>query len=209
MKVAVFGLPASGKGTVCEKISKKYKLKHISSGDILREYFANSTNAKSMESNINKGGFATDEFIIKLLKNKVPSDNYLLDGFPRTMEQIDVFDLDVGILVNVTKEEAVNRMNIRSKEADRVDDNQKAFLKRLEMYENETYPVIKELEKRNKLIVINGMGSKKEVWNEVKNAMSNWVLNLPSNTDRQIMNEALTHGMNDSLPPKDTEERIL
>ncbi|OQS54109.1 adk [Ecytonucleospora hepatopenaei] len=136
-KIAIFGLPASGKGTLAEKIAKQFNLKHISSGDILRREFKenkinnnnsnttnkinitnsntnnNSNTTNDQESSINKGGFATDEYIINLLSNYVPDDNYILDGFPRTIAQIDVFDIDMGILIDVSEEVALKRMEIR------------------------------------------------------------------------------------------------
>lgn len=158
MKVAIFGLPASGKGTLCQSIAETFTIKHISSGDILRSYFAKN---KEATDTISGGGFATDELVIGLLRAEI-GDSYLLDGFPRNITQIDVFPVDFAIYLKADYEICLQRALSRGGE--RADDKPEIFKKRVKIYEDCTLPVIEEFKKRGCLIEIDGGLSKEEVF---------------------------------------------
>lgn len=93
MKLILLGPPGAGKGTQCKRISEKYKLTHLSSGDILRaERAAGSDLGKKAQSYMDSGGLVPDDLIIDMMIKAIKQTSdagYLLDGFPRTVAQAD------------------------------------------------------------------------------------------------------------------------
>jgi len=116
--------PAAGKGTQSKLVSKKYNIPHISTGDLLRnEIQTCSELGKSIKLEIDKGHFVSDEIIFDLLKNRLNQDDckngYILDGFPRNLNQAREYDKmleslnkDIGyvILLDLDKETAKKRI---------------------------------------------------------------------------------------------------
>lgn len=117
MNIILLGAPGAGKGTQAVKIAEKYKIPHISTGDILRKNIKEGTPiGKKAKSYIDKGALVPDEVVIEIVKNRLEEtdciDGYLLDGFPRTKPQakaLDEFaaidtvlniDIDLNILVD-------------------------------------------------------------------------------------------------------------
>lgn len=172
MRIAIFGSPASGKGTLAKRLSKEFKLKHISTGEILRKYFKKN----KKHSVIDKGEFVSDELIIKLVKNICPDDNYLLDGIPRTLNQIDVFKIDIAIHIRCSYETANQRMLRRNE--NRADDNLDIFAKRLNLYSQKTVPVINEFSKRNIIIHVDGENTIDVVFEEVKAKLQQYIISF-------------------------------
>ncbi|KAL6122017.1 hypothetical protein NUSPORA_00971 [Nucleospora cyclopteri] len=169
-KFAIMGLPASGKGTQAEILSKEFNLTHISTGDLIRELI-NMKKADEFTYNQQKtahckainllndynpatGKYMSDTKMIEILKQFLPEDNYLLDGFPRTIQQVDAVDIDLVIFINVRKETALKRMLSRNQ--NRSDDNVRAFQRRLNEFQEKTQPVIDEFRKRGQLIEVDG-----------------------------------------------------
>ena len=109
MKNLVFlGAPGAGKGTQAKRISEKYGIPHISTGDILRANIKAGTElGKLAKSYIDKGALVPDEVIIKVMESRLAEadckNGYLLDGFPRTIEQAKALDkiTDVTLAVNI------------------------------------------------------------------------------------------------------------
>ena len=109
MKNLVFlGAPGAGKGTQAKRISEKYDIPHISTGDILRANIKEGTElGKLAKSYIDKGALVPDEVIIKVMQARLAEDDckkgYLLDGFPRTIEQAKALDniTTVTLAVNI------------------------------------------------------------------------------------------------------------
>lgn len=93
----ILGPPGSGKGTQAQKISQRYQIPHISTGDILRENIENNTVlGQEAKEYMNKGELVPDELIIQMMDDRLHHDDvqnagygYLLDGFPRTIEQAE------------------------------------------------------------------------------------------------------------------------
>ncbi|ORD94879.1 KAD [Enterospora canceri] len=165
MKVAVFGLPASGKGTLCARLKEKMNLTHISSGDLLREYMSEMGSSCSLGKTLGNGNFAGDELIIHLIRNALPSDGYLLDGFPRRISQKGVFPVDVAVFIRIEVDTAVERMRDRAEKEEvvRSDDNTDAFRQRIKNYNELTMPVIEAFRAENRLIEVDGEREKDEV----------------------------------------------
>ena len=96
MKLILLGPPGAGKGTQCKRIIEKYKLAHLSSGDILRaERAAGSELGRKAQSYMDSGGLVPDDLIIDMMIGaikKASADGYVLDGFPRTVVQAEGLD---------------------------------------------------------------------------------------------------------------------
>lgn len=127
MKIIMLGAPGAGKGTQAKMIADKYKVPHISTGDIFRANIKNGTEL-GMEAKkyMDQGQLVPDELTVKILLDRVAQDDcengYVLDGFPRTIPQAEVLDealtklgesIDYAINVDVPDENIVKRMGGR------------------------------------------------------------------------------------------------
>ncbi|XP_052190184.1 adenylate kinase, chloroplastic isoform X2 [Diospyros lotus] len=121
LKVMISGAPASGKGTQCELISKKYGLVHIAAGDLLRaEVSAGSENGKQAKEFMEKGQLVPDEIVVMMVKDRLSQSDsqengWLLDGYPRSLSQATAlkgfgFQPDIFILLEVSEDNLVERV---------------------------------------------------------------------------------------------------
>ncbi|MBO6148499.1 MAG: adenylate kinase [Lachnospiraceae bacterium] len=127
MKIIMLGAPGAGKGTQAKRISEKYGIPHISTGDIFRANIKEGTAlGKEAKSYMDEGKLVPDELTVRILLDRVSKDDckggYLLDGFPRTIPQAEVLDkelekagdrVDFAIDVEVPDESIVKRMSGR------------------------------------------------------------------------------------------------
>ncbi len=127
MKIIMLGAPGAGKGTQAKMLAEKYKIPHISTGDIFRANIKNGTElGRQAKEYMDKGLLVPDELTVKILLDRVAqadcSDGYVLDGFPRTIPQAEVLDealtklgekIDFAINVDVPDENIVKRMSGR------------------------------------------------------------------------------------------------
>lgn len=119
MKLILLGPPGAGKGTQAAKIAERYSLAHISTGDMLRAEIASMTplgmKAKAL---IDGGELVPDDIIIGMVENRIKQDDcvngFLLDGFPRTIEQaeclLEFSDIDRAVCITVPDEQIIDRM---------------------------------------------------------------------------------------------------
>jgi len=124
MRLILLGPPGAGKGTQAEGIKKEFNIPHISTGDIFRENIKNNTElGKKAQEYMNKGLLVPDELVVDLVKDRLSKEDckkgFLLDGFPRTIEQAKALDkvldkinqkLDRAININVDEEILVERI---------------------------------------------------------------------------------------------------
>ena len=108
MRVVLLGPPGAGKGSQAEKISKKYGIVHISTGNIMREFRDNKTElGYILDAYMSKGLLVPDDITLKIVKERIEKDDckdgYLLDGFPRTIPQAEEFEsfLGVDVVINL------------------------------------------------------------------------------------------------------------
>ncbi|WP_026525898.1 MULTISPECIES: adenylate kinase [unclassified Butyrivibrio] len=127
MKIIMLGAPGAGKGTQAKMIAEKYKVPHVSTGDIFRANIKNGTElGKKAKEYMDKGQLVPDELTVEILLDRVAQEDckngYVLDGFPRTIPQADVLDkeltklgdkVDFAINVDVPDENIVRRMSGR------------------------------------------------------------------------------------------------
>ena len=127
MKIIMLGAPGAGKGTQADKIAEKYRIPHISTGDIFRANIKNGTElGKKAKTYMDQGLLVPDELVVDLVVDRVNQDDcengYVLDGFPRTIPQAEALTealekmgqkVDFAIDVNVPDENIVKRMGGR------------------------------------------------------------------------------------------------
>ena len=126
MRVVLLGAPGAGKGTQCKRLVDKYGLLHLSSGDILRQERAAETElGKKAQSYMDSGGLVPDEVIVEMMAgaiSKSPQSGFVLDGFPRTVEQAVELDkllaltgkkIDVVVNLKIADEKVAARMTGR------------------------------------------------------------------------------------------------
>ncbi|MGE5356979.1 MAG: adenylate kinase [Deltaproteobacteria bacterium] len=180
--IILFGPPGSGKGTQATSIEEKYKLHHVSTGDLFRYELKNNTEVgKQIQKFLDSGQLVPDEITIKMLKNKILSysnpNGFLLDGFPRNIAQADALiqlfkelDSDVHLLVSldVPEEEIVARILNRGKTSGRSDDNDESVIRgRYKVYEEVTDPVFEYFGKMNKASKVDGIGTIEEIFGRI------------------------------------------
>jgi len=188
--IFVCGGPGSGKGTQCEKIVKKYGFKHLSSGDLLREEVASgSVRGERLNAMMQSGELVPLETVLQLVKDAMlktghTTNGYLIDGYPREVEQGIKFESMIApckavLYFEVSDREMTSRLLNRGKTSGRIDDNAKTILKRLQTFHNATAPVTKYYGERRKLITINAERSPDEIFAEVEENVDRVILKDP------------------------------
>ncbi|GAA3454408.1 adenylate kinase [Dactylosporangium matsuzakiense] len=166
-RILMVGAPGSGKGTQADSIAKQFGITHIASGDLLRRHIADGTAiGKTVEDIVNKGELVPDALIMDMLRKPVMAANetggYVLDGFPRTVEQAEAAyrtagTLGVGVQIavhlEVPEEELIRRLLARARGAD---DTEDVIRHRIKVYEEKTRPLLEYYASRETLIQVNG-----------------------------------------------------
>ena len=173
INLILFGPPGSGKGTQAKNLVKRYKLLHISTGDLFRYEMGNDTPlGKKAKSYIEKGQLVPDEVTIGMLKNKVDAnpdvEGYIFDGFPRTVPQAEALDkllkskkqtITRLLQLDVDDEEIVKRLLERGKTSGRADDTDESVIRnRIKVFKSETSPVFDFYTKQDKSVMVKGTG---------------------------------------------------
>jgi adenylate kinase len=178
--VFVLGGPGSGKGTQCERIVAKYGYQHLSAGDLLRDEVASGSEAGKMCSEIMKEGKLVPMAVtIQLLKNAMVrsgKDKFLIDGFPRALDQ--AFEFEKGIMkpravlfFDCPMEVMEERLLNRGKTSGRADDNAETIKKRFVTFTEQSLPVTDHYAKEGKLHKISAVPAPDEVFGEVVKAL--------------------------------------
>ena len=166
-RLLLIGAPGAGKGTQAEHIAERYQIAHISSGDLLRKHMADDTYiGRQARSYVERGDLVPDRIVMNMLYQPVieasKNGGYVLDGFPRTVEQAKAAyetagDLGVAVQVavhiDVPDEELVRRLLARKRGAE---DTAEVIAHRIEVYRERTMPMLDYYAEREKLIVVNG-----------------------------------------------------
>jgi len=186
LNIIICGAPGCGKGTQSDLIVEKYKLQHLSTGDLLRKEIAGKTELGIIaESYISKGNLVPDEMIISILSKNIEAfgndiKGIILDGFPRTVAQAEALEemmrkngKEINVLVDlsVEKQELIDRLLKRGETSGRSDDNLETITKRLEVYETQTAPVSSFYKNLNKYADINGMGTIDEIFGRIASVL--------------------------------------
>lgn len=182
--IVIFGAPGSGKGTQSDLMIKKYGLGHISTGDVLRNEIKNETElGKTAKQYIDKGQLIPDGLMIDILANVYDSygkehQGIIFDGFPRTIPQAEALKkmLDerghkvaAMIELDVPEDELMKRLIKRGQESGRSDDNEETIRKRLNVYHNQTAPLIEWYSNENIHYHIDGFGELDRIFSDISN----------------------------------------
>jgi adenylate kinase len=170
----LFGPPGSGKGTQSERLIAKYGLRHLSTGDLLRNEIAGQTPlGLAAKSYMDKGQLVPDEVVIEMissaLDNNPQAKGFLFDGFPRTTAQAESLDkllshkhteISLVLALQVSKKELVKRLLNRGLTSGRTDDvNEEVIGARIEEYERKTAAVAEYYQQYGKVLFIKGEGT--------------------------------------------------
>ncbi len=178
LNILIFGGPGSGKGTQSDLITEKYNLKHISTGEFLRKEIAKGSELGVIaDSYISKGQLVPDDLMIDMMEGLIKEphsfNGFIFDGYPRTVTQGIALDnkmakngmkISTVLCLDVDEEILAERLINRGKYSGRSDDNKKTIQRRLEVYHEETEPLIEYYQKQNKLSRIEGNGNIEEVF---------------------------------------------
>ncbi|KAJ3288454.1 hypothetical protein HK104_008172, partial [Borealophlyctis nickersoniae] len=153
----VLGGPGSGKGTQCDRIVQQLQWAHLSTGDLLREEVKKGTDlGRSLEADMKEGKMVPLEVTMRLLSSameeKRGAPGFLIDGFPRTMEQATLFEQTIGrctfvLFFDCPNEILTQRLLKRGETSGRADDNLESIQKRLKTFEEASMPVIEHFKK--------------------------------------------------------------
>jgi adenylate kinase len=169
----LFGPPGAGKGTQAIKIAKKYNWMHVSTGDILRSEVSQGTSlGMKVKAVMEAGTLVSDDLLIEMMESVIRKNKtvggFVLDGFPRTLNQAKELDhmfvklgtnVSLVLSLDVDEDELVTRLLKRAQEQGRKDDTEEVIKNRLVQYHKHTKPLIEYYEGKKLLKNIKGVGS--------------------------------------------------
>jgi adenylate kinase len=182
----LFGPPGSGKGTQSERLVEKYKLVHLSTGNLLRSEITEKTPLGMEAKNfIDKGQLVPDEVVIGMVDSffdkHADANGFLFDGFPRTKAQAEALDkllslkkteISSVLSLEVNEEELIKRLLNRGKTSGRSDDTDEAVIrKRFDVYKKETSPVAEHYKKAGKFKTLEGEGTVDDIFDRLSAAI--------------------------------------
>jgi len=173
MKIILIGLPGAGKSTQGNMLSKKLGIPYLSTGHIFRELAKeHSPLGKNIKLVMNAGLLISDTKTLQIvsgyLKRPEYEKGYILDGFPRTLKQVEKFKngIDYVVYLKVSDKEILWRLAYRDS-GDREDDTLKAIRKRIEVFHKFTEPVLDFYRQKRKLVEIDGEQDPKHIQQEL------------------------------------------
>ncbi|NLF42829.1 MAG: adenylate kinase [Bacteroidales bacterium] len=188
LNLIIFGPPGSGKGTQSSRIVEKFKLIHLSTGDIFREEIQNQSPVGVIAKGyIDKGCLVPDELVLKELYRRtyrhLDAKGIVFDGFPRTLVQAEMLDklfnkknipISLVLSIDVDEDELTKRLLGRAMDSGRSDDNENIIKNRLLVYKKQTMPLIDYYQKQHKLCSIKGMAPVDEVFGKIATAIQSF-----------------------------------
>ena len=181
-RVIIMGGPGSGKSTYSEYIIRHFGIKHIYPGGLLRKEIDKcGPEGQKIKNLLDQGKFAPNEMVLKLVKKalqeKDASKGYVLDGYPRYMQQVRDMEqngiaYDVVVFLDVSNEEVIRRLTKRGRKDDKPD----IINDRIQLYKKETGPAIEHFRKRPGFISVKAEGKEpgdiaKDIIKEIENAI--------------------------------------
>ena len=185
VRMLLVGPPGAGKGTQAVLLSKAFSIPAISTGDIFRANVRDETplgvEAKGF---MDRGEYVPDSLTNALVANRLSNHDcesgFLLDGYPRTLDQVRALDevlaeqgnlLDVVVELTVDPDIVIDRIRVRATEQGRTDDTEDVMRNRLELYARETAPLIQVYGGREILVSVDGIGPIDDVTGRIVDAL--------------------------------------
>jgi adenylate kinase len=182
----LIGPPGAGKGTQAALLANAYSIPAISTGDIFRANVKAETElGLKVKSIMDRGEYVPDSLTNELIRDRLSQADaeagFLLDGYPRTNDQVNELDdilsaqhkiLDAVVLLVADPDELVRRLLKRSQEQNRTDDTEELIRHRQNVYLEQTQPLIEIYSSRNLVLEINGLGQVGEVTERILNALT-------------------------------------
>ena len=186
MRLVLLGAPGSGKGTQAARLKEHLRVPHISTGDLLRaEVAAGSPLGLQAKEVMARGELVSDDILLGMLKDRFSREDtragFILDGYPRNLAQAAALDelleslgqkFDAAVQLTVDNEQIVERLAGRAKAEGRADDNPESVRKRLQVYDEQTAPVIEFYRQHGQLSVVDGVGPLDEVFERILQAVA-------------------------------------
>lgn len=177
MRIVLMGPPGAGKGTQAISLASELGIPHISTGDIFRSNVSAETELGVLAKKyMDAGEYVPDSVTNDMVKNRLAEPDaksgFLLDGYPRTVAQVAELDsvlnklgaaVDLVIELTVDIDEVVNRLVQRAAQQGRSDDSEDVIRRRLEVYTEQTAPLIEAYRARGLLKAVDGMGEIEQV----------------------------------------------
>ena len=181
----MMGPPGAGKGTQATFVAEHFGIPAISTGDIFRANVAEGTPlGVEAKRYMDAGEYVPDEITNKMVRNRIdePDANpgFLLDGYPRTLAQVEELDgmveftghrLDAVVVLTVDDEEIVQRLLRRAQVEGRADDTEDVIRRRQEVYREQTEPLIEVYRGRGILLEVDGIGEVDQVTKRIFEAL--------------------------------------
>jgi adenylate kinase len=185
-RLLIVGPPGAGKGTQAARISERFGIPTISTGDIFRKNIADQTDlGKQVKAIVDAGDYVPDSLTNALVTDRLAeadaAGGFLLDGYPRTTDQVEYLanllashghSLDAVIRLVADQDEIVRRLRQRAIEQGRVDDSEEAIRHRQDVYIRETAPLIDMFRAQGLLLEVDGLGPIDEVTSRIFAALA-------------------------------------
>lgn len=185
IRLLIVGPPGAGKGTQAERIVQRYAVPWISTGDIFRANIKEGTElGKRVSQLIEAGQLVPDELTNEIVADRLQqadvAPGFLLDGYPRTVDQAHALDavlgaqghtLDAVVLLEVDTDVVVERLLGRAQIEGRVDDTEEIIRHRQEVYAEQTKPLVDFYAERGILVTVDGLGQVDEVTERIFTAL--------------------------------------
>lgn len=185
MRLLLLGAPGSGKGTQAARLKAHLQVPHISTGDLLRaEVAAGSALGQAAREVMARGELVSDDILLGMLEQRLSrpdvANGFILDGYPRNLAQADALDallrrigqpMDAAVQLDVDPELLVQRIAGRAQAEGRADDSPESVRKRLQVYAEQTAPVIHYYREHGQLQVVDGVGELDAVFDRIVQAL--------------------------------------
>ena len=173
MHLIFLGPPGVGKGTQAKKVCEHYKIIHLSTGEILRKEISDKSEVgKQAKTYIDNGNLVPDNVILRIIENRLKANDaqygYLLDGFPRTINQAEGLQkimlqlkhkINSVISLTANEEELILRLINRGKDSGRSDESPEIIRHRQKVYWRQTAPLLEYYNEKKVLKKVDGLGN--------------------------------------------------
>jgi len=171
MRLLFIGPPGAGKGTQAGRVAERLGIPHVSTGEMFRHHVSTGTAlGQKVEAIMAAGDYVPDAITVEMLSERIAEPDatggYILDGFPRTVPQVQALDtllgedgLDRVVVFDVDEDELTERMLSRG----RADDTEETIRNRFKVYLEQTQPLLDVYDDRNLTVSVSGMGEMDEI----------------------------------------------